>query len=170
MRFCEAVQYSFKVPIRLTADNLGCPGARRSLGFEKNDELLIKEISASNQIPLSFVNNALPQIPSVGGVRHIDLGLTKKIKNDLHPDLLILFVPAFRITDLMYNLAKMGVKPSISPYFFLSLCGSIFANSHIKQVVSISFGCPESRISGGIGKNEIVVGLPYSIAVDLLHF
>ncbi|MDX9772180.1 MAG: DUF169 domain-containing protein [Bacteroidales bacterium] len=169
MRFCEAVHYSFKVPIRLTADNLGCPGARRSTGFEMNDEWLAKEISSNNQIPVSFVKSALSQIPSLDGVKHIDLGTSNKIRNDLQPDLFILYLPAFRITGLMSNLARIGVKPSISPYFFLSVCGGIFATSHINQVVSISFGCPESRASGGIAKNEIVVGLPYSIADDLLH-
>ncbi len=33
-----------------------------------------------------------------------------------------------------------------------------------------NLGCPESRESGGIGENEIVVGLPFSIAEYLLHY
>jgi len=45
MTLCEAVDQSFKVPLRLNGDNLVCPGARRSVGFDADDEQLIKEIS-----------------------------------------------------------------------------------------------------------------------------
>ena len=170
MKFCEAVDQSFKVPLRIIADNLGCPGARRSIGFENNDEQLAKEISENNHIPLNFISNALQKIPSMNGIRHINLGLTENPENDLHPDLFIMYIKAFRITELIHNLAKMGVKPSISPYFFLSICGNVFANCYLNHDVSISFGCPESRKSGGIGEDEIVVGLPFRVAENLLHY
>lgn len=170
MKFCEAVNQSFKVPIRINTDNLGCPGARRSIGFENNDKELAKEISDNNNIPLDFINTAFQKIPSMNGVRHINLGLAENQENNSPPDLFILYVQSFRITELMYNLAKMGKKAVIAPYFFMSVCGNIFVNSYINKVVSISFGCPESRESGGIGKNEIVIGLPYKVAVELLNF
>jgi uncharacterized protein (DUF169 family) len=170
MKFCEAVVQSFKIPLRLNADNLGCPGARRSIGFERNDEQLAKEISDNNHIPINFISSALQKIPSMNGVRNINLGSTENPGDDLYPDLFIMYIQAFRITELMHNMAKIKVKPSIPPNFFLSVCGNIFANSYRNQAVSISFGCPESRKSGGIGKNEIVVGLPFKVAEELLHF
>jgi uncharacterized protein (DUF169 family) len=90
------------------------------------------------------------------------------MENDLQPDLYIMYVQPLWITDLMYNLARIAVKPSIPPYSFLSVCGNVFANCYLNHVVSISFGCPESRKYGGIRKNEIVVGLPFKIACSLL--
>jgi len=81
-----------------------------------------------------------------------------------------MYVKPFIITDLMHNLAKSGIRPSIPSYSFLSVCGNVLANCYLNQVVSISFGCPESRKHGAIGKNEIVIGLPFKVADELLHF
>ncbi len=170
MKFCEAVDQSFRVPLRLTAKNLGCPGARRSVGFDTDNEKLAADISENSNIPLKFINNALRVIPAITGIMQIDLGLNDYPENESQPDLYILYLQSLNITDLMYKLAKISVKPSIPQYSLLSVCGNVFANCYVNQVVSISFGCPESRKSGGIGKNEIVIGLPFKIAGDLLHF
>lgn len=169
MKFCEAVDQSFKVPLRLNAENLNCPGARRSIGFENDDDQLAAEISGNNQMPLDFVHKILKMIPTMDGISHVDLGLNLTDDYDLPPDLFILYIQPIRITELMYYLAKIGVKPSIAPYFFLSACGNVFANSCLNKTVSISFGCPESRKSGGIGDDEVVVGLPYKFAADILN-
>ena len=170
MKFCEAANQSFKVPIRLNADNLGCPGARRSIGFESNDKQLAKTISVENNLPVKFIRTALQKIPFLNGINHINLGLTGYLENNLQPDLYIMYIQPFKVTGLMHKLAKIAVKPSIPPYFLLSVCGNVFANCYTNQVVSISFGCPESRESGGIEKDEIIVGLPFSVAENLLHY
>ncbi len=170
MKFCEAVEQSFKVPLRLSTGNLDCPGAQRSIGFESNKKKLIKEIHEHSNVSPDFISDVLNSIPSVRGITNIDLGLEEHWGNGLKPDLYILYVQPFMITDLMHKLAKSEIIPSIPPYLFLSVCGNIFANCYLNKVVSISFGCPESRKNGGIGKNEIVVGLPFKVAVDLLHF
>jgi len=170
MKLCEAVNYSFKVPIMLNTNNLGCPGARRSIGFDSNDKKLAKEISEENNLSVKFIRTALQGIPVMNDISHINLGLPKCLENDLQPDLYIMYVQPFRITDLMHNLAKIAVKPLIPPYFLLSVCGNVFANCYTNQFVSISFGCPESRKYGGIGKNEIVVGLPFRVAENLLSY
>lgn len=170
MTLCEAVDQSFKVPLRLNGDNLVCPGARRSLGFDANEEQLIREISGHSHISESYINTALQTIPALTGIRHINLGLTESMENNLQPDLYIMYVKPFIITDLMHNLAKSGIRPSIPSYSFLSVCGNVLANCYLNHIISISFGCPESRKHGAIGKNEIVVGLPSKVAEELLHF
>ena len=170
MKFCEAVDQSFKVPLRLNAGNLGCPGARRCIGFKNDNIQLASKISDEHNIPVEFIHTALEKIPTLKGISHIDLGLTECIENDLQPDLFIMYVKPFKITELMHKLSKMALIPSVPPYTFLSVCGNLFANCYLNQKVTISFGCPESRESGGIGENEIVVGLPFSIAENLLHY
>ncbi len=170
MKFCEAVNYSFKVPIMLNTDNLGCPGARRCIGFQNNNRQLATKISDENNIPVKFIRAALEKIPVLKDITHINLGLTKCIENDIQPDLYIMYVQPFKITELMHKLSKMALIPSVPPYTFLSVCGNVFANCYLNQKVTISFGCPESRESGGIGEDEIVVGLPFSVAGNLLHY
>ncbi len=170
MKFCEAVNQSFKVPIRLNADNLGCPGAMRSIGFESNDKQLAKTISGENNLPVKFIRTALQKIPYLNGINHINLGLTGYLGNNLQPDLYIMYIQPFKVTGLMHKLTKMALIPSVLPYTFLSVCGNVFANCYLNQKVSISFGCPESRKYGGIGEDEIVVGLPFSVAENLLRY
>jgi len=169
MKFCEAVNYSFNAPIMLNTDNLGCLGARRSIGFDRNDKLLASTISAENNLPVKFIRTALQEIPVMNGISNINLGLTKDHEIELQPDLYLMYIRPIKVTGLMQRLAKMALIPSVLPYIFLSVCGNVFANCYLNQKVTISFGCPESRESGGIGEDEIVVGLPFSVAENLLH-
>ena len=170
MKFCEAVNQSFKVPVRLNTDNLGCPGARHCIGFQNDNRQIATKISDENNIPVKFIHTALEKIPVLKGITHINLGLTECIENDIQSDLYIIYVQPFKITMLMHKLSKMALIPSVLPYTFLSVCGNVFANCYLNKKVTISFGCPESRESGGIGKDEIVVGLPFSVAENLLHY
>jgi len=169
-RLCEAVKQSIKVPVRISKENLDCPGARRSVAFENDERQLIKEIAGHSQISENYIINALLTIPALNGIRHINLGVTESMENDLPPDLYIMYVQPFKITNLMHNLAKMEISPSIPSYSFLSVCGNVLANCYLNQAVSISFGCPESRTHGGIGKNEVVFGLPAKAASELLQY
>jgi len=169
MKFCEAVNYSFNTPIMLNTHNLGCPGARRSIGFDRNDKLLASTISGENNLPLRFIRTALQEIPVMNGINNINLGLAKYHEIELQPDLYLMYIRPFKATGLMHRLAKMALIPSVPPYILLSVCGNVFANCYLNQKVTISFGCPESRQSGGIGDDEIVVGLPFIVAKDLLH-
>jgi len=168
MTFCEAVNQSFKIPLRINPCNLNCLGARRSIGFETNDKLLIKEIAVHSNLSGSFIASVLPSIPALRGIRHINLGLTEQMEAYYQTDLYIAYVQPYKITELMHNLARLEICPSIPCYSFLSVCGNIFANCYLNQVPCLSFGCVESRNHGGIGKNEIVLGLPVKTACRLL--
>jgi len=164
MKFCEAVSYSFNIPIRLTNENLGCPGARRCVGFDKSDVRLSKTISENNNIPVHFIRDALHSITKLNGIKHINLGMTGYMELEIQPALYIIYVQSGVVTFIMHNLAKLEIIPSILPYSLLSVCGNVFSNCYLNKVVSISFGCPESRKHGCIEKNEVVVGLPFEIA------
>jgi len=164
MKFCEAVYHSFDIPLRLTNDNLTCPGARRCVGFDYNDPMLSETISVNNKIPLSFILNTLKTISVLQGINHINLGMTGYMEEKTLPDLYILYIRPVQVTTLIHFLAKQNIIPSIPPYSLLSVCGNVFTNCVKSGSASISFGCPESRKYGGIKEQEIVLGLPYNIA------
>jgi len=168
MKFCEAINHSFKIPLRINRGNLGCTGANRSVGFEIDDRHLAKTITENNHIPVKFVMNALKIIPALQDIRHINLGLTEYMEKDTKTDLYIVYAQPGSVTSIMHTLAKHNIMPSIPPYSLLSVCGNVFANCYINRTVSISFGCPESRKSGGIEGNEVVLGIPYKAARYLL--
>jgi len=164
LKFCEAVNLSFDAPLRVTYENLGCPGARRNIGFDNDDIFLAQTISDNNKIPVQFILSALKEIPKLSGINHINLGLTEKMEKEANPDLFIIYIKPSVVTSIMHKLAKIEVRLSILPYSLLSVCGNVFSNTVKNRTVSLSFGCPESRKFGGIGKDELVVGLPVEIA------
>ncbi|MBA7548025.1 hypothetical protein ES705_40471 [subsurface metagenome] len=165
MKLCEALNYSFNVPIQMNKNNLDCPGARRSIGYDKDNYKLAKTISRKNGIPVSFITDALSNIPAFkDDVNHVNLGITEEMEEILPPDLFIMYVQPSKITEIMHLLAKQKIQPSIPDYSLLSICGNVFANCYINQLLSISFGCPESRKNGGVDDNEVIVGIPYPYA------
>jgi len=163
VKLCESVYRSFSEPVCITNETVGCPGARRSLGFDKADRALAEIINENNGIPIPFIRDALQFIPKLEGIKRINLGLTDYFATRLKPDLYIVYALPAKVTALMHFLAKNNIKPTIRPFSLLSVCGNVFSNTLKNQAVSISFGCPESRKSGGVEENEVVIGMPAKV-------
>jgi len=67
--------------------------------------------------------------------------------------------------QIIHDYAKKEIRPVISPYSLLSICGNVFVRSYQDENINISFGCPESREFGGVDNEEIVIGIPYEMAL-----
>jgi uncharacterized protein (DUF169 family) len=169
MKFCESVNYSFNIPVKIINENLGCHGARRCIGFDHSDTQLSKSISEKNKIPVRFIRSALYNIPKLICIKHIVLGMTEYMEKELQPDLYIIYMKPVWVAAMMHYLAKINIIPSIPPYSLLSVCGNVFSNCYKNHVACISFGCPESREHGGIEKSEVVMGIPYQTAVEVIR-
>ena len=164
LKFCEAVKYSFNIPLRLINNNLSCPGARPGDGFNKNDKYLVRILSRNDNIPVSFITTALNLKPTLHDGHHINMGLTEYMEKEIKTDLYILYIKRRLVTAVMQDLEKYKITPSIPPYSLLSVCGNVFSNCYVNQLLSISFGCPDSRKHGDIEKDEVVLGLSYKFA------
>ncbi|MBN1144396.1 MAG: DUF169 domain-containing protein [Bacteroidales bacterium] len=169
MKFCEAVSHSFNIPLQLDNTNLGCPGARRCIGFDDNEKQLAKTISENNKIPHRFIEGAFHNIPRISNINTIVLGMTEFMEQEMQPDMYIVYVEPYAITTIMHTLARHAVIPSMPPYSLLSVCGNIFSNCYLNKNLSISFGCPESRRYGGIEREEVVMGIPYTLTAELIR-
>ncbi len=159
MRFCEAVVSSLHSPLIIHKDDIDCLGAQRSFGFYRNDIKLAAQISEESNIPIRFILKALNEIPVINHpVKNIILGSLEK------PDVTIAFVKPDKITQLiLLYAAHFEEKPLITPYFFMSVCGNIVAQTYNTDKICISFGCPESRKFGGVLEDEVIVGIPNSL-------
>jgi len=167
MKFCEAVNYSFSVPVELKSENIGCPGARRSLGIEQKDNELAGIVSENTQIPVSYVKEGLNNIPVLQTlISNIAFGVTEEMEDELKPDVFIAYTSPENIMKFMHKSASLAIQPYIPPYSLHSICGNVFSRVFEDNVISISFGCPESRKYGGVDADEAIIGIPY----DLLHF
>ena len=170
MKLCEALSYSFNVPLQINKDKIGCPGAKRSMGIDNDNQKLGAFISENTTIPLSFIKEAFEHIPTLDSdFSHINLGITEDIETALPPDLFVVYVAPSAITRIMHVFAKHKIQPEIPPYSLFSVCGNVIANTYMNKVVSISFGCPESRKYGGVKDNEVVIGIPVNMVQYLLN-
>ena len=159
MKFCEAVVDSFQTPLVICKEDIDCLGAQRSFGFYRDDKKFAALISEETNIPIRFILNALNEIPVITNpVKNIILGSSEK------PDVTIAFLKPDKITQLtLLYAAYFEEKPLITPYFFMSVCGNIFAQTYNTNKICISFGCPESRKFGGVLEDEVIVGIPNSL-------
>jgi uncharacterized protein (DUF169 family) len=168
LKFCEAVSYSFKVPIQINKNNLVCPGARRNLGFDKEDDKFASTISFNTGIPLNFILSSLKKIPIIReNVYNIILGITEEMEKFVQPDVFIIYTQPYVIMQIIHEYARKEIRPDISPYSLLSICGNVFIRSYQDENINITFGCPESRKFGGVDNEEIVIGIPYEMALHI---
>jgi uncharacterized protein (DUF169 family) len=168
MKFCEAVNYSFQLPLQINNNTLGCPGARRSFGFDAHTDELIQKIAENTGIPASYIRKTFEDIPVVQTqIDHLVLGIPNDLEEDITPDLYISYTSPKNIMRLMHRMAKDQSKPMLPPYSFNSICGIIFSKAYQEQRVMISFGCPESREFGGVKDEEVIVGIPHALAGKL---
>ncbi|MFP4557079.1 MAG: DUF169 domain-containing protein [Bacteroidales bacterium] len=169
IRFCEAVNDAFKTPLIFNPQNLVCFGARRSMGFLHNDKELIRHISGESGISNQTVKKALFEIPTMNTpIHNIFMGIEEEVEKEIQPDMYIMYINPSDLIELIRSYAlKINDYPTVKPYMFLSVCGNVFISTFKSARMSVSFGCPESRKYGGVKDNQLVVGLPYSDAVQL---
>lgn len=165
VKFCEAVDHSFRVPVKIDKDNIDCPGARRNLGFDNNTDELAKQISAHADMPYSYIREILNEIPPVKEkVNNLILGNSDDLLEEIIPDVYIIYTKPVNITKFLHQLTRMKLKPTIPPFSLNSICANIFARSYVTGEITISFGCPDSREHGGVKDEEVIVGIPLNKA------
>lgn len=170
IRFCEAINDAFRTPLLFNPLNLSCFGAKRSLGLSQDDKELIKHISEETNIANQTIKKALIDIPKMNTpIHNVLMGINEKIEHDERPDMYIMYIDPKQLTDLSRRYTRVTNDfPVVQPFSFLSICGNIFISTFKSARMSISFGCPESREYGGLKDNQLIVGLPYNQAVQIL--
>lgn len=171
MRFCEAVNHSFNIPLLLKNSSLSCKGSQRSMGLLNSDKELINHISNESKIPEHTISEALLDIPVFEKpVENIYLGILPEMEDIISPDMFILQIkPKATMELIKLYILKINAVPIIKPYPFLSVCGNILVGSLKQKQMSISFGCPESRRYGGVNDDNVIVGIPYNICNKLFN-
>ena len=170
LRFCEAVNYSFDIPLLLNKQNIGCMGAERNLGFQKKmDDIICSHISENTGIAQIFVRNIVQHTPTIKiSLNNVYMGITNEMEEEYIPDFFIVYANPVKVMQLIHKLARNNQKqPFISSYSLLSICGNVFVRGYNSDNVCVSFGCPESIKYGGVSKNEVIVGFPENITQEL---
>lgn len=169
IRFCEAVKEAFNKPLLLRPMDLKCHGSKRSMGLAIDDKALVENIHQESGIDREVIWQAVRDTPRLEKpIENILLGIDSQMEKEIQPDMYIVFLQPAQAMELMktYSL-KLKEFAVIKPYTFMSVCGLVFVNSIKNRVVSISFGCPDSRQYAGLTDNLMVAGIPHEICIKL---
>ena len=170
LRFCEAVNYSFEIPLLINKRNIGCMGAARNLGFQKKkDDEICLHISENTGIPQKFVQTMLATTPTIKtSLDNVYMGITDEMEEIYKPDFFIVYANPGKVMKLIHELARNKQKqPFISSYSLLSICGNVFVRGYYLDTICVSFGCPESIKYGGVIKDEVIVGFSEKLSQEL---
>jgi uncharacterized protein (DUF169 family) len=156
MRLCEAVKESYRRPVVLTKDFISCPGALRSLGWSTNEDNMIAEkIAETTGAKVDIVRKLVADTPGIEAKDSITIGKIQR------PDIAITYAQPEAAMNLVRQWQLIhGTDLNIPVSTVMSVCGSVVARAHVTGKICMSFGCPDSREHGGIGRDRLVIGVP----------
>jgi uncharacterized protein (DUF169 family) len=157
MRFCEAVTVAKLKPVLLSKENISCPSALYSFGWE--DKLnLVKYCGKKRTLPKNEVEELINFLkPLDDSINYIGLN------TDEDPDLVISYLSpeqAMRILRIYFDKRRLPLNFDILPV--MSVCGGVVVRSFLEDKISLSFGCEDSRRYGNIGRDRLIIGIPKS--------
>lgn len=165
MHFCEAVMESSRTPITLTMENLNCAGARWSLGWnDKEDENLIKKIMCANNIEYEAASAMIHSSPRITDkkIKAVTIGVSES------PDIVVSFLQPEAAMKLVQQWSRIhGKNIDLSVSSIMAVCGSVAAGAYTRGGVCCSFGCPDARNRGKIGRDRMIIGIPANLAKAL---
>jgi uncharacterized protein (DUF169 family) len=157
MRFCEAIKASTTGRLTLTKDLVACPGALRSFGWVTDkDEILAQEIAEKRGMKKEAAQALIRKIPRLDGkISGITIGDYDS------PDLILSYIQPEAAMQLVYQWQKIfGTDIDVKISSIMAVCGNVAASAQTTDKICMSFGCPESRNHGGIGRDRLVIGIP----------
>jgi uncharacterized protein (DUF169 family) len=165
MRLCEAIKESRTQPIVLTQDLISCPGALRSLGWANNmDDKLARKIAGATGAKLDIARKLVTKTP------HLKHGASITVGSKNAPDIAVSYAQpeaAMKLVRLWQQ--TNGTDLDIAASSVMAVCGSVVAKVYMTGQICVSFGCPDSRKHGAIGRDRLVIGLPVRIIRDWLQ-
>jgi len=156
MRFCEAIDRSRKGPISLTPEVLDCPGGSRCLGWNADDEKIAPMIAQKAGIRPQVVREILRNTPRLeDDVGEVIVGTYNR------PDVVVSYSQPETAMKLLRQWQRShGHLLALETSGYMSVCGAVAVKVYLTGKICISFGCPDAREHGNIGRDRLVIGLP----------
>ncbi len=164
MRLCEAIKESITRPVVLTRHLVNCPGARRSLGWTtKEDDNIARKMVETTGIKLDIARKVITNTPRLNG--EIDAVL---IGTNKSPDIVVSYAQPETVMRLVRRWQQVyGTDLDLEASSVMAVCGSVTVKAYTTGRICLSFGCPDSRQYGAIGRDRLVIGLPVRLIGDL---
>ncbi len=164
MRLCEAIAISFSENFVLTLEEIECPGALRSVGFSKCEDLIASHISDETGVATKDVFRILTVTPRLEyPPRSIRLGKFAK------PQVYIGYLNPEGAMQLLrrWQMVKRDVL-NINLSCFMAVCSTAVA-AYTENRVVLSMGCPDSRKHGGISPDMLISAMPGRTVQNLMQ-
>lgn len=165
MRLCQAIKASNTRPIVLTPDLISCPGALRSLGWTSSaDQDIARKIAEAAGTRPEIAQRLVAKTP------HLEAGTSVTVGGKISPDIVVCYAQPEATMRLIRQWQTVyGTELDIGLSTVMSVCGSVVANTFITGQICMSFGCPDSRQYGAIGRDRLVIGLPAHLIEGLFQ-
>jgi uncharacterized protein (DUF169 family) len=164
MRLCEAIKESIIRPIVLTRHLVNCPGARRSLGWTtKEDDNIARKMVETTGIKLDIAQKVIANTPRLNGkIAAVLIGRNKS------PDIVVAYAQPETVMRLVRRWQEVyGTDLDLEASSVMAVCGSVAVRAYTTGRICLSFGCPDSREYGAIGRDRLVIGMPVHLIRDL---
>lgn len=158
LTFCEALNYSFDVPLMLHKDNICGIGTIRTFGFIENDKNVAKEIARNKNFPVSAVKNILSQIPHLNiPVENVVMGITEELEEVVDPDLYV--ISTYDEDLFKYIHLRLDYNPYKSDHFSILPVCCAFSKCYINNIIAVS-ECNGPVRSHMSTENSHIIALP----------
>lgn len=165
MRLCEAIKKSYTQPVVLTRNLVSCLGARRSLGWTTTeDDKIARKMVEATGIKVHMARKLITNTPYLNGcIAAVSVG-----GNDC-PDVVVSYAQPESVMTLVRTWQEIeGTDLGLEASSVMAVCGNVVVKAYTTGRISLSFGCPDSREYGAIGRDRLVIGLPVPLIEPLL--
>jgi uncharacterized protein (DUF169 family) len=154
VRFCEAVSRARHYPVLIDKQDLSCAGARLAFGLnDAHEGMLIRGLMEKRAITKKAAIKLVSSIPRYG------LPFRYILLNGPDPEAVIFYFTPERFMEFLKVFQKSGKTLNVSLSSVMALCGDVAVRTLAAHRISVSFGCQDSREYGGVGREELIVGM-----------
>ena len=160
-RFCEAVTQSYLGPLTVTAEHITCPGAQYVFGW--NGEItpeMAENLHRGLGFPLDQAKIIIDELPRL---RPPCAAIGLNQRGD--PDILISYCQPEQMMEIVKTYqqkTKKSLTAQVSSA--ASICANIALTTSLDRGINFSFGCPNARRYGKMGRDRLAVGISLELA------
>jgi uncharacterized protein (DUF169 family) len=160
MRLCQAIKESYTKPIVLTRELINCPGGLRSLGWTVNqDEAIAQRMVQAAGIKPDTALELVRKTPCLNGdIAAVSVGVNNS------PDIVLSYAQPEVAMRLVRRWQQVyGTELSVKASGVMAVCGAVVVRAYKSGDICLSFGCPDSRQYGAIGRDRLAISLPVQL-------
>jgi len=165
-RFCEAVTESYLRPLMISSERPLCAAAQYVFGWNGDvRSQIVENIHRELGFPMEQTETIVNELPRLRP-SHRAIALNQNGE----PDAMISYCQpeqVMRIVQVYQQ--KTGKAPAVRLSAIASICGNIALAGFLKKRLHLSFGCPNARRYGRIGRDRLAIAMSRELAVILVE-